>query len=293
MTTRGSVLITSCADGLGLRIAVTAAAAGWRVFATMPDPSRAGALRSALATAGVDATVLQLDPEDDASVTRAVTLAMQATGNRLDAVVTVPGETPLGFFEDLTAAQVRHTLDGVLFGAMAVVRAALPTMRRRRQGKIITISSHAALTPSPTLSALAAATWALEGWSEALALEVAPFGLSVTVLQPSLEGSLTGGTQLRRDSGYRLLVDRAEPRVRASARYEASAEHEVADAVLATLADPTPPLRLPVGRQARSATWRRRLLPFRGLADGVARATGLTGPAPESGADRRWRRRLG
>ncbi len=293
MASRRSVLVTSCTDGLGLRIAVTAAAAGWQVIATMPDPSRSGALRSALAEVGADAVVLQMDPHEDSQVIRAVQLALQATGDRLDAVVVVPGETTLGFFEDLTAAQVRQTIDGVLMGAMSVVRAALPTMRRRRRGHIVTISTAAALTPSPTLSALAAATWALEGWSEALALEVAPFGVHVTVLQPSLEASLVAGTQVRPDSDYRTLVDRAEPRVRGVARHEVSGEQEVADATLAALSSRNPPLRVPVGRQARSASWQRRLLPFRHLADQVAEATGLATTAPESGADRRWRRKRG
>lgn len=293
MSPSRSVLITGCADGLGLRIAVTAAAAGWQVFATMSDPSRSGALRAELAGIGADATVLQLDPEDDASIERAVGLTLKATGNRLDAVVNVPGDTPLGFFEDLTTAQVRHTLDGMLFGAMAVTRVVLPTMRRRRQGRIVNISSSAALTPSPTLSALAAATWALEGWSEALALEVAPFGLDVVVLQPSLERTLTGGTQLRARSAYRTLVDRAEPRVRGIARHEGSVEQEVADAAVQAIGTSSPRLRVPVGRQARSATWRRRLLPFRQVVDSAARASGLTEEAPESGADRRWRRKVG
>lgn len=292
MASTRSVLVTAAGDGLGLRTAVAAATAGWQVVATMPDPSRAGGLRSAWAAAGVDGTVLQLDPEDDGSIARAVGLTMEATGNRLDALVNVPGETPFGFFEDLTAVQVRHTLDGVLFSAMALTRAVLPTMRRRREGRIVNISSHAALAPSPTLSALAAATWALEGWSEALALEVAPFGVGVTVLQPSLEGLLTTGTQLRPQSAYRLLVDRAEPRVRAAARYEASAELEVADAVVDAIGSPSPRLRIPVGRQARAATWRRRLLPLRGVVGGAAKAAGLDDEAPESGEDRKWRRSL-
>ncbi|WP_114559663.1 SDR family NAD(P)-dependent oxidoreductase, partial [Desertihabitans aurantiacus] len=283
MTSPRSVLVTSCAEGLGQRIAVTAAAAGWEVFATMPDASRSGGLRQALREAGADATVLEMDTHDDGSVKRAVGIALEGTGDRLHAVVNVPGDTPLGFFEDLTDAQLRDTLDGVLFGAMSVTRAVLPTMRRRRSGHVVNISSHAALTPSPTLSALAAATWALEGWSEALALEVAPFEVDVSVLQPSLEASLITPSRRRPDSAYRRLADRAEPRVRGVARYEVSPEDEVADAVLHVLGEHSPRLRVPVGRQARSATWRRRLLPFREVVRSAAEATGLAQAAPESG----------
>src|SRR5205085_1522547 len=90
-----------------------------------------------------------------------------------------------GFFEEMTMAQIRRQLDANLFGQMHVTRAVLPIMRQQRAGHIISISSTAGLASSVEFtSAYAASKFGLEGWMEALRVEVAPFGIHTTTVNP-------------------------------------------------------------------------------------------------------------
>lgn len=89
-----------------------------------------------------------------------------------------------GFFEELSDTQVRSQLDTLLFGPMNVARAVLPQMRRQRAGLLITVSSTAGITGMPFCSAYAAAKFAVEGWIESLAQEIAGFGIQSMLIEP-------------------------------------------------------------------------------------------------------------
>jgi NAD(P)-dependent dehydrogenase (short-subunit alcohol dehydrogenase family) len=152
----------------------------------MRDPGRRAALDSAWAEAGLDGSphVLALDvrsPESVRSVAAAVT---DRLGGPPDALVHSAGYTTIGFFEDLTAGQARDVVETNLLGAMDVTRAFLPAMRSRGSGRIMVLSSNAVNVPHPMFAPYAATKWGLEGWAEALAMELAPFGVHVLVAQP-------------------------------------------------------------------------------------------------------------
>ncbi|MGK5534199.1 SDR family oxidoreductase [Streptomyces sp. URMC 129] len=228
-----TVLITGCSGGIGLATAVAAHARGHRVFATMRDPARRPA---ALGTA---VETLPLDVTDPASVRDCVDSVLKATDGRLDAVINNAGTASAGFFEDTPDEEVRRVMDTNFHGALAVTRAVLPAMRARRSGRVILVSSIIALNAQATLSSYAASKWALEGWAEALALELAPFGIRTALVQPGAYRTAiftSAPTSVRPGSPYTALFTDIEARFRAAVDQSARDPRE-AGARIAALVD--------------------------------------------------------
>jgi NAD(P)-dependent dehydrogenase (short-subunit alcohol dehydrogenase family) len=181
-----TVLITGTSTGFGRVATELLAAKGWRVFATMRDLGRKGSLERALKDAGLSerVTYLQLDVTDPASIEAAVKSVLAETGNALDAVVQNAGIAVAGVLEDLPEPDIRSVMETNFFGALALTRALLPTFRAQRRGRIVLISSQAALAGQPGNAMYCASKWALEGWAESLAYEVDPFGIDVVLVEP-------------------------------------------------------------------------------------------------------------
>jgi NAD(P)-dependent dehydrogenase (short-subunit alcohol dehydrogenase family) len=181
-----TVLITGTSTGFGHVTAELLAARGWRVFASMRDLKRKDSLERALNDASLSdrVTFVQLDVTDPASIEAAVKSVLAATDNTLHAVVNNAGVAVAGVLEDIPEADVRRVIETNFFGVLALTRALLPTFRAHRHGRIVLVSSQAALAGQPGNSMYAASKWALEGWAESLAYEVDPFGIDVVVIEP-------------------------------------------------------------------------------------------------------------
>jgi len=177
------VLITGCSSGFGLETAVEMARRGHRVFATMRDPSRADRLQASLSQAGAEATVLALDVTVEASVAEAVG-AVVAQAGRVDVAVNNAGAAEVAPVEETPVEVLRALLETNTLGALRVMQAVLPTMRSQGAGHIVNLTSVGALVAPPFLGAYAASKHALDGLGEALAIEVAPFGIHVTNVAP-------------------------------------------------------------------------------------------------------------
>ena len=172
-------LITGAGRGLGLDIAKAALDAGHYVVATGRDP-----LKVAAAIGGHENLLsIKLDvtrPEDSQA---AIAAAVTKFG-RIDVLVNNAGNFFAGFFEELTADQVRNQIETLLFGPMNVTRAALPVMRKQRSGLLLTISSTAGIAGGVFCTAYAAAKFGIEGWMESLTPEIAPFGIRTMLVEP-------------------------------------------------------------------------------------------------------------
>ena len=181
-----TVLITGTSTGFGHITTELLAARGWRVFATMRDLKRKDSLDRALKDAALSerVTFLRLDVTHPASIEAAVKSVLAETGNTLDAVVHNAGIAIAGVLEDLPDADIRRVMETNFFGVLALTRALLPTFRAQRHGRIVLVSSQAALSGQPGNSMYCASKWALEGWAESLAYEVDPFGIDVVVIEP-------------------------------------------------------------------------------------------------------------
>ena len=180
MTHQKVWFITGAGRGMGADFARAVLAAGHQLVATGRDPER---VTKALGpTAHLLAVKLDVTRPDDAA---AAVKAAVARFGRIDVLVNNAASFEAGFFEELTPEQMDRQLATSLVGPMNVTRAVLPVMRRQRAGHIISISSSAGLAAGADfVSAYAASKFGLEGWMEALRVEVASLGIHTTIVNP-------------------------------------------------------------------------------------------------------------
>lgn len=242
-------LVTGSSRGLGRQIAEKVLAAGHSLVATARRPEQ---LADLVERYGDRVRAVALDVTDPAAAKAAVGVAVEAFG-RLDVVVNNAGYANSASVEDITPEDFREQVDANLFGVVNVTKAALPVLREQGGGHVIQVSSVGGRVATPGLSAYQAAKFAVGGFSEVLAKEVAPLGVKVTVLEP-------GG--MRTDwAGASMTVHPVSPayeqtvgavnalRDKLMAR-AASDPAKVADVVL-TVADlDEPPVRLLLGSDA-------------------------------------------
>src|SRR6059058_6183717 len=179
MESRKVWFITGAGRGMGVDIAKAALAAGHAVVATGRDTVR---LSAALGTSG-NLLTLKLDITRLGEAQTAVRAAVDRFG-RVDVLVNNAANFHAGYFEELTPEQFDRQLATSLVGPMNVTRAVLPVMRKQRAGHIISISSSAGLVGFEFCTAYAASKFGLEGWMESLHAEVAPFGITTTIVNP-------------------------------------------------------------------------------------------------------------
>jgi NAD(P)-dependent dehydrogenase (short-subunit alcohol dehydrogenase family) len=173
-------LVTGSARGLGRSIVEAALAAGHSVLATARDVARLADLQE---RHGARLRSFALDVTDGAAAQAAVDFAISAFG-RLDVLVNNAGFGRFVPFEQMDAADFRAQIDANFYGVVNLTRAALPAMRAQRSGHIINISSVGGRVGTPGLSAYQAAKWAVGGFTEVLAQEVAPFGVKMIAVEP-------------------------------------------------------------------------------------------------------------
>jgi NAD(P)-dependent dehydrogenase (short-subunit alcohol dehydrogenase family) len=178
------VVITGCSSGLGPRLALAFARRSDRVYATMRETNGSHALLDAAAAEGLDVRVLELDVTDDVSVARAIDHVLDADA-RIDVLINNAGLLHFGSVELLPDELMRSTFDTNVFGAVRMLRAVLPAMRTQQSGVIVNVSSVAGRVPAvPIVWSYMASKQALSAMSDALALELEPFGIRVLSIEP-------------------------------------------------------------------------------------------------------------
>jgi NAD(P)-dependent dehydrogenase (short-subunit alcohol dehydrogenase family) len=178
-TDKKTWLITGAGRGMGVDFARAALAAGHNVVAAGRDPD---AVAAALGESD-DLLVVKLDVTDGQDAQAAVTAAVERFGG-IDVLVNNAANHYAGYFEELTLEQIERQLAVNLFGPMNVTRAVLPGMRKQRSGHVVTISSTAGFAGYEGGTAYATSKFAVDGWMESLAPEVAPFGIHTTTVNP-------------------------------------------------------------------------------------------------------------
>ena len=196
-------LVTGSSSGFGLLTSVELAKAGYRVVATMRDLKRRAKLDQAGSAAGVadKIDVRALDVTKFSEVPGVVDTVVRDYG-RIDVLVNNAGFAMAGFAEDIKLEELRQQFETNFFGAVAMTKAVLPTMRKQRSGHIIQISSIVGLQGSLTISSYSASKHALEGWSESLRLEVNSLGINVVLVEPGSfdTGVWTEGARMGEES---------------------------------------------------------------------------------------------
>jgi len=173
-------LVTGSASGLGRSIAEAVLATGDRLVATARDPRR---LDDLVQKHGDRIRTAPLDVADEDVAKAAVQVAVAAFG-RLDVVVNNAGYGDVAPFEQLSSDRFKAVIDTNFYGVVNVTRAALPIMRKQKSGYIFQVSSVGGRLALPGSTAYHAAKWAVGGFTESLAQEVAPFGVKVCALEP-------------------------------------------------------------------------------------------------------------
>ncbi|MEC3919955.1 SDR family NAD(P)-dependent oxidoreductase [Nocardia sp. CDC160] len=243
-------IITGASSGLGLALAEAALAAGEQVVGTARRADRFNDLK---ARYGDRLLAVEHDVRDTAGAAAVVQQALEVFG-RVDVLVNNAGAGQVGAAEEITDAELRSMLEQHLFGPAAYVRAVLPHLRERRLGAIVQMSSQGGRMSFPAVGSYSAGKFALEGWSEALAGEVAPFGIRVLIVEPSRFRTAFNAPDVLQTAQQNSTYDEVIGAVRTNLS-EANGTQEgdptrAAQIIRQILDTPEAPLRLPLGAEA-------------------------------------------
>lgn len=242
-------LITGSSRGLGRELAKAVLAAGHRLVATARKPEE---LRELVEQYGDRVRAVALDVKDPVAARAAVAVATSAFG-RLDVVVNNAGYANVNSIEHVAEEDFREQFETNFFGVVNVTRAALPVLHAQREGHIIQISSIGGRGASPGLGAYQSAKWAVGGFSEVLAKEVAPLGIRVTVVEPGGMRTDWAGSSMRTDdiqSDYQATVGMMVELRRSGTSVMRGDPARCARAIVQVAEEKQPPLRLLLGTDA-------------------------------------------
>ncbi|PIM70059.1 short-chain dehydrogenase/reductase [Streptomyces sp. JV178] len=239
-------LVTGASSGFGRAIAEAALADGDVVIGAA---RRTGALDDLVAAHPDQMETLALDVTDTGAAEAAVRDVLARHG-RIDVLVNNAGRTHVGAFEETTDAELRALFDLHVFGPAALARAVLPSMRDRRSGAVVQMSSVGGQGSFAGFSAYSGTKFALEGMSEALADEVAEFGIKVLIVEPGAFRTAlfeSGRAGVSADSGVYGKVDATRGFVEGGDGTQPGDPAKAAALILAALKAEHTPLRLPLG----------------------------------------------
>lgn len=259
----GTVFVTGASTGIGHEAAIVLARNGFTVYAgarrtDKMEPLKAHGIR-----------VLALDVTDDASMTAAVS-EVEAAHGRVDILVNNAGYGSYGSLEEVPLEEGRRQFEVNVFGMARMTQLVVPGMRQAGRGRIVNVSSIGGRIYEPLGSWYHATKFAVEGLSDSLRLELAPHGISVSIIQPSGTASEWGriaGEYLLAASGQGPYAGQARMMAAALASTEgtvlASPPRAAARAILRAARSGKPKTRYPAGRGAGSILALRRVLPDR------------------------------
>src|SRR5260370_18616445 len=242
-------LITGSSRGFGRSLAEAVLAHGDCLVATARNPEQ---LSDLVTRYGDTVRAVALDVINPEQAHAAAAAAMDAFG-RLDVVVNNAGYGNMADSEDATEEDLRAQIETDLWGVIHVTRAALPILRKQRSGHIVQFSSIGGRLGTPGLAAYQTAKWAVEGFSEVLAREVAPLGIKVTLIEPGAFRPDCAVASMRvtaPSADYQSTVGKMVGYLRQHAGSEPGDPAKAAQAILTIVNAEHPPFRLLLGRDA-------------------------------------------
>lgn len=270
-------LVTGTSSGFGLLIAIALAKKGITVIATMRDLTRKTELERIAKQKGISEHIhyLQIDVTDSHSIQTAIH-HIQERYKTIDILVNNAGYAVGGFIEHVPMATWRAQLETNVFGLIEVTRTVLPIMRQQKYGYIINMSSVSGLSAFPGYAPYATSKFAIEGFSESLRHEMAPFNIHVVLVEPgsyrtSIWEKGLADIPTAPDSPYQASLEKILSYSRKSA-VSAPDPQEVADLITAIVHKRTPRLRYAIGEGSMILIWARKLLPWRVLEWVIGRA---------------------
>jgi NAD(P)-dependent dehydrogenase (short-subunit alcohol dehydrogenase family) len=241
--------VTGSSRGLGRTLVEAILAAGDKVVATARKPEE---LKDLSTTYGDSIHAVKLDVTSPTDVAKAVAAALKAFG-RIDVLVNNAGYGFLGAFEEMSDQEFKGQIDTNFWGVVNVTRAILPHLRQQGSGHIIQITSVGGRNAFPGLSGYHAAKFAVEGLSEALALEVKPLGLKVTIVEPGGFRTDWAGSSMafaKPMEAYAPTIGFMREQLDLRSGNQPGDPRKAAQAILKLVDMPEAPLRLPLGNDA-------------------------------------------
>jgi NAD(P)-dependent dehydrogenase (short-subunit alcohol dehydrogenase family) len=242
-------LITGSSRGFGRSLTEAVLEHGDRLVATARHPEQ---LSDLVNRYGDQVRAVMLDVTNAEQARTAVAASVDVFG-RLDVVVNNAGYGYAAAIEDATDAGLRAQIETDLWGVIHVTRAALPILHRQRSGHIVQFSSIAGRIGIAGLGAYHTAKWAVEGFSETLAREVAPLGIKVTIIEPGAfrtDFNLSSLRETPASADYQSTVGRVEEAFHQISGHEPGDPAKAAQAIIAVVNEEHPPLRLLLGSDA-------------------------------------------
>jgi NAD(P)-dependent dehydrogenase (short-subunit alcohol dehydrogenase family) len=256
-------VVTGSSSGIGLETAIHLAKNGFKTYATMRNLGKSDAIKSQSENLPVE--ILQLDVTDDESVKKAINTVIEKEG-RIDVLVNNAGYGLIGAVEDLSSEEIEDQFDTNVFGPFRTIREVLPTMRKQKSGRIITISSIAGFAGMPIFSAYASSKFAVEGLTESLRHEVSQFGIHACVVEPGfIKTGIMETTPIAKksmeNSAYADLSQALGKAMEDTMKNHSSPPSVVAEAVLEAATADNPETRYTAGEDAKMIQQARKTMP--------------------------------
>jgi NAD(P)-dependent dehydrogenase (short-subunit alcohol dehydrogenase family) len=266
-----TVLVTGATSGLGKAAAIHLAEQGYQVFAAGRSGERRAALQATARERRLPLTTMEMDVRDDESIDRAMAQIEEA-GAQVDVLINNAGVAYVVPVEEIRMADLREQFEINVFGAVRVTQRVLPKMRARGRGRIINMSSLAGRLAFPLFGAYSGSKFALEGMTDALRLEVYPFGIDVVLIEPGYIPTAMEQTAIELGSSYRENLERGPYAEvyrnfirawrRGTSGTRTSAE-DCARVILRAVRETPPRTRYTVTPGSQLMLWGKRLLPER------------------------------
>lgn len=275
-----TVLITGASSGFGLASAVALASEGYRVIAAIRNLDKRSVIEEKALSQGVHQPIdiRQLDITDMASIPLFIQHLL-TDYDHIDILINNAGFASGGFVEDIPLSMWREQFETNFFGSLAMMQAVLPSMRQKRSGMIINMSSVSAILGFPGMGPYSASKFALEGLSESLRLEMAPYHVRVVLIEPaSYKTSIwekgMGHSAMDANSPYKVRIEALKKDVEHIARTSGD-PNEVVQLISKIIKKKNPRFRYPVGKGANALAIGKKLLPWRLLEFMLTRNTPL------------------
>ena len=245
-------LVTGSSSGIGYETALLLAINGFDTFATMRNMNKSKEITEVSNRENLPLRVVQLDVNDDKSVTDAINNILKEKES-IEVVVNNAGYGLMGSVEDSSLDEIKSQFETNFFGAIRVMQRVIPIMRKQRSGTIVNVSSIAGRIGFPMGSAYVSSKFALEGLSESISYELKQFGIKIILIEPGVIKTnfalVTPKKAVNTNSSYSQLMNKLEENL-FSTIANGTSPKEVASVILRSITEASPEHRYLVGNDA-------------------------------------------
>lgn len=256
MKSKRTVLVTGCSSGIGLATCHVLSRNNFMTYGTVRNLSKAKKIQDLINRENLSLKILRLDVNDNQSIKLAIKKILNDTG-RIDVLINNAGYGMFGPIEEITIQEIKKQFETNFFGAIRLIKAIVPIMRKQGNGTIVNISSMVGRFAVPLNSAYVSSKFAVEGLSESISFELEEFGIRVIVIEPGVVKSdffhnvKVKGMNL--ESPYRELMERRVNFLDKAMKNSLTSSYDVAGTILDALNSKDPKFRYVIGNDATNS----------------------------------------